>query len=185
MPDRSYFEAEDFADREPAIERLAQLYVEAYPTYDIVTARQIVDSHPTTQALLGREPAGDLLTAPAPGDVPTPSTKVGEYEWQGEVLELSPQVGYALLAEYRTAAAALHAAKEAAKTIEAKIMETLGGYEHGSVDGQQLFHWPIVNSTSFNAKAFKEDPERKALYDAFLVTKQTRRFKVDGTVGVD
>jgi len=48
-----------------------------------------------------------------------------------------------------------------------------------------VFNWTFVSSTSFNSKAFKEDPERKALYDSFLVTKPTRRFKVDGTVGVD
>lgn len=182
MPDRSYFEAEDFAEKCPEIELYAQAYVNSYPQYDIVTARQIIDTHPAMQGLLGRT-AGDTLVGTAVQEAPP--LKVGEFEWQGEVIDLDPAVGYALLAEYRANAAALHAAKQAAKETEQKIMQTLGGYEHGAVDGQQLFHWPIVNSTSFDAKSFKEDPERKALYDAFLVTKPTRRFKVDGTVGVD
>lgn len=123
--------------------------------------------------------------ASEPQPEPTGKPKVGEFEWQGEVLDLDPEVGYTLLAEYRTAAAALHEAKRAAKAVEEKIMKTLGGYEHGAVDGQQVFHWPWVDSTSFNSKAFKEDPKRKALYDSFLETKQTRRFRVEGTVGVD
>lgn len=111
--------------------------------------------------------------------------QVGAYEWEGEVKNIPASRGYDLLARYRQAARALHVAKEEAKAIEQEIMEELGGYEHGAVDGQQLFHWPVVDSTSFNAKEFKADAKRKALYDAFLVTKQTRRFSVNGTVGVD
>lgn len=186
MPDRSYFEADDFADREPVIEQWARHYVATYPQFDIVTARQIVDSHPAMQAILGREvgatpPFSDTLVA----DEAAPPLKVGKYEWQGEELELDPAVGYQLLAEYRANAAALHAAKEAAKATELKIMETLGGYEHGSVNGQRLFHWPVVDSTTFDKKSFCEDKDREALYKSFLKTTKTRRFKVDGTVGVD
>jgi len=182
MPDRSYFEADDFATREPAIEQLARTYVETYPQYDIVTARQIVDAHPSTQALLGRmAPEGDTLVEALGGR----AIKVGANEWQGERLEIAPQLGYRLLAEYRAAAAQLHDAKARASVVEQEIMELLGGFEHGAVNGQDVFNWTFVSSTSFNSKAFKEDPERKALYDAFLVTKPTRRFKVDGTVGVD
>lgn len=184
MPDRPYFEAEDFATREPLLEQYAQAYVNAYPQFDIVTARQIVDAHPSMQGLLGREaPAGDTLVA-APADTPAP-VKVGAHEWQGERLDVDPQVGYRLLAEYRAAAGALHDAKERAKAVEAEIMELLGGFEHGAINGQDVFNWTFCNSTSFDSKAFKEDPERQALYERFLVTKPSRRFKVDGTVGVD
>lgn len=183
MPDRPYFEAEDFATREPLLEQYAQAYVNAYPQFDIVTARQIIDAHPAMQGILGREaPAGDTLVA-AP-DAPAP-LKVGAHEWMGERLDIDPAVGHRLLAEYRAAAAGLHAAKERAKAVEQEIQQTLQGFEHGAIDGQDFFHWTFVNSTSFDAKSFKEDPERKALYDSFLVTKPTRRFKVDGTVGVD
>lgn len=188
MPDRSYFEAEDFAAREPLLEQYAQAYVNAYPQFDIVTARQIVDAHPAMQGLLGREaPAGDTLVAapPAP-DAPAPvPPKVGAYEWQGEVLELDPQVGYELMARYRQAAKALHAAKEEAKRIEEEIMAVVGGYENAAINGQVIVTWPWVSSTTFDVKSFKEDPERKALYEQFLKTKPTRRFKVTGVVGVD
>lgn len=184
MPDREYFEAEDFATREPLIEQYAQAYVEAYPQFDIVTARQIVDAHPTTQGLLGREPAaGDTLVAAPEGPAPLP--KVGAHEWQGEVLELDPQVGYDLMARYRQAARALHAAKEEAKRIEEEIMAAVGGYESAAINGQVIVTWPWVNSVSFDTKTFKEDAERKALYESFLKTKVTRRFKVTGVVGVD
>lgn len=109
-----------------------------------------------------------------------------KFGYEGEVKDIPASVGYQLLAEYREAAKALHAAKERAKQIEAAIQEELGGYEHGRVDGQIVFNWKFVDTTSFDAKAFKEaSPEHKALYEAFLVTKETRRFKVDGTVGVD
>jgi predicted phage-related endonuclease len=115
----------------------------------------------------------------------TDRPKVGAYEWMGEQKDLAPERGWQLLARYRTAAAALHAAKETAKQIEQEIMEELEGFEHGAINGQQVFHWSFVDSTSFDAKTFKEDPERLALYRQFLTTKVTRRFKVDGTVGVD
>jgi hypothetical protein len=119
----------------------------------------------------------------------TTATKVPaaeRFEWQGETLELDPQVGYTLLAEYRQAAAALATAKAEAKRIEEKIMEIVGGYENAAVNGQVIVTWPWVDSTSFDAKAFKDtSPEHKALYDAFLKTKKTRRFKVTGVVGVD
>lgn len=133
--------------------------------------------------------AADLVTAtevfePAAADMEA-KPKVGGHEWQGEVKNIPAARGYDLLARYRQAARALHMAKEEAKAVEAEIMEDLGGYEHGAVDGQQVFHWPWVPSTSFDSKRFKEDPERKALYEAYLVTKPTRRFRVDGTVGVD
>jgi hypothetical protein len=116
----------------------------------------------------------------------TTNTTPGTFTWEGERRDIAPAIGYALLAEYRANAAALHAAKEAAKATELKIQQALGGYEHGAVDGQDVFHWVFVDSTSFDAKAFKDaGPEYKALYEAFLRTKQTRRFRVDGTVGVD
>ena len=109
-----------------------------------------------------------------------------KYDYAGETKEIPAPKGYDLLARYRQAAKALHAAKEEAKQIEAEIMAELGGFEHGTIDGQIQFSWPFVDSTSFDAKAFKESsPEHKALYEAFLVTKETRRFKVSGTVGVD
>ena len=190
MPDRSYFEAEDFATREPEIEKYALIYVNAYPQYDIVTARQIVDAHPTTQGLLGRT---ETISPPFnDGSTPTPITevapahpKVGAHEWMGEVLDLEPQVGYELMARYRAAASMLHTAKEQAKAIEEEIMATVGGYESAAINGQVIVTWPWVSSTSFDTKTFKEDPARKALYDSFLRTKPTRRFKVTGVVGVD
>lgn len=107
------------------------------------------------------------------------------YEYAGETKEIPVARGYELLARYREAAQTLHDAKARAKAIEIEIMQELGGFEHGAVDGQEVFHWPFVDATSFDVSAFKEDPERRALYQAFLVTKPTRRFKVDGTVGVD
>lgn len=109
-----------------------------------------------------------------------------KFAYEGESKDIPPALGYTLLAEYRAAAKALHDAKERAKAIEAKIQQELGGYEYGKVDGSIVFSWPFVDSTTFQAKAFKESsPENKALYESFLVTKETRRFKVDGTVGVD
>jgi hypothetical protein len=113
----------------------------------------------------------------------TPET----FGYEGEYLEVPAELGWALAAEYRTAAQALHAAKAAAKDIEQKIMETMKGYEAIGVDGQTLFTWKFVDSTSFDARAFKAyDPAYKAAYEAFCKTKTTRRFKAaDGTVGVD
>lgn len=183
MPDAAFYQ-QDLSDSDPILEQLARTYVEAHPQYDLPTARMIVDTHPSTQGILGREaPAGDTLVA-APAGTPAP-VKVGAHEWMGERLDIDPAVGHRLLAEYRASAAALHAAKERAKAVEQEIQQTLQGFEHGAIDGQDFFHWTFVNSTSFDAKSFKEDPERKALYEQFLVTKPTRRFKVDGTVGVD
>jgi hypothetical protein len=112
--------------------------------------------------------------------------KPDTFTFQGEVKELDPQTGWTMLAEYREAAAALHAAKERAFAIEQRIMQELAGFEHGAIEGQQLFHWPFVDSTSFDAAGFKgAGPEYKALYDHFCKTKKTRRFRVEGTVGVD
>lgn len=105
------------------------------------------------------------------------------FDWEGERKDIPAARGYDLLARYRQAARALHVAKEEAKSIEAEIMQELGGFEHGAVDGVDVFNWPFVKSTSFDAKSFKET--HKDLYEQFLVTKPTRRFKVDGTVGVD
>lgn len=116
----------------------------------------------------------------------TTATNTTGFDYMGEVLELDTALGYELLAEYRAAAAQLHEAKARAKAVELRIQETMQGFEHGAVNGMQVIHWPFVDSTSFDAKAFKEtSPEHKALYEHFLKTKRTRRFKVDGTVGVD
>lgn len=112
-----------------------------------------------------------------------PITK--QYEFEGEVKDIPAARGYDLLARYRQAAKALHTAKEEAKAIEMEIMQELGGFEHGAVDGQQVFHWKFVDSTKFKVKEFKSDPVRAALYAEFLETTTTRRFNVDGTVGVD
>lgn len=134
-----------------------------------------------------REGASDEESREPVTTVAKPKTAAAaQFAYEGEVKEIPPAKGYALLAKYREAAKALHTAKENAKQIEAEIMQELGGYEHGAVDGQIVFNWPFVDSTSFDAKGFKEtSPEYKALYESFLVTKETRRFKVDGTVGVD
>lgn len=114
------------------------------------------------------------------------AVKPDTFEWQGEVTAIDPELGWQLLAEYRQAAQVLHDAKARAKDVEQRIMRTLGGFEHGSINGQVVFDWPFVDSSSFDAKAFKEaGPEYKALYDHFMKTKTTRRFHVDGTVGVD
>lgn len=120
---------------------------------------------------------------PAAAEVIKPDT----FEFMGEYLEVSPEVGWALAAEYRTAAAALHEAKRVAKDVEQKIMEQMRGFEAIGVDGQTLFTWKFVDSTSFDAREFKAaGPDYKALYDHFCKTKTTRRFRAaDGTVGVD
>lgn len=107
------------------------------------------------------------------------------FTYEGEFLDLPPARGYELLARARETARALHVAKEAAKSVEQEIMQELGGHEHGRIDGQVFFNWRFVDSTSFDVKTFKEDPERKSLYERFLKTKRTRRFSVEGTVGVD
>lgn len=181
MVDQAWYQ-QDHSDDEPLLEKFARDYHEAHPEYDMPAARAIIDTHPAMQVLLGRLPD----EPPAPAPVTTlERPKVGAYEWMGEVKDLDPQRGWMLLAEYRSAAAALHAAKERAKAIEQEIMQELEGFEHGAINGQQVFHWPYVDSTSFDTKSFKEDPTRKALYESYLVTKPTRRFKVDGTVGVD
>jgi predicted phage-related endonuclease len=133
------------------------------------------------QAQLARQPQPEPQPEPAESKLGSDS-----FEWMGEVLELDPATGWELLAEYRAAAAQLHEAKARAKAIELRIMQTVQGYEHASINGQQVIHWPWVDSTSFDAKAFKEAGEEyRRLYEYFLKTKKTRRFKVDGTVGVD
>jgi len=124
------------------------------------------------------------MTAPAQPKAQT--ANAARWSYEGEVKEIPAARGYDLWARYRQAATALHAAKEAAKQIEQEIMEELAGFEHGAVEGRQLFHHPFVDTTSFDAKSFKEaSPEHLALYRAFLVTKTTRRFKAEGTVGVE
>ena len=109
-----------------------------------------------------------------------------QFDYEGEYLDLPAQEGYELLAEYRAAAKVLHEAKARAKEVEAKIQQRMGGYENARIDGQVVVTWHFVDTTSFDAKGFKESsPANKALYESFLVTKETRRFRVDGTVGVD
>lgn len=126
-------------------------------------------------------------SASATADATVEVIKPDTFEYQGEYLEVSPAVGWALAAEYRTAAAALHEAKRVAKDVEQKIMQAMQGFEAIGVDGQTLFTWKFVDSTSFDAKAFKDaGDEYRELYNFFCKTKTTRRFKAaDGTVGVD
>lgn len=128
-----------------------------------------------------RAPTSALAAAKLKAKALGPDT----YTYEGEVLDIPPAVGYPLLERARETARALHVAKEAAKSAEQEVMQLLGGHEHGAIDGQQFFHWPFVDSTSFDVKSFKEDPERKSLYERFLKVKRTRRFRVEGTVGVD
>jgi predicted phage-related endonuclease len=117
----------------------------------------------------------------------TKSTKVDAktFGWEGERKELTPARGYDLLARYRQAAKALHDAKQAAKDIEQEIMQEMGGYEHMSIDGQDFFHWPWVDASALDAKELKE--KEPLVYLKYFKTKKkgTRRFRVEGTVGVD
>lgn len=107
------------------------------------------------------------------------------YGFEGEELEFDPELGYTLLARYRQAAQALHAAKAAALEVEAEIQAALGGFEHGVINGQRVFHWPWCDKTSFNVKALKA--AHPAIHAEFSTTvpNGSRRFTVEGTVGVD
>lgn len=107
------------------------------------------------------------------------------FEWQGERKSIPAARGWELLARYREAADALHAAKKRAKDIEREIMIEMGGFEHLAIEGQDFFHWPWVDSTSFDQKQLKTD--HPDIHEKYVVKKPngTRRFRVEGTVGVD
>ena len=77
-------------------------------------------------------------------------------------------------------------ALELAKTRDVMLAGRSVGTMRRRILGRDVFDWPWVDSTSFDAKGFKESSqENLALYRAWCKTKKTRRFHVDGTVGVD
>ncbi len=115
-------------------------------------------------------------------------TEATRFEWQGERLEVpanEKDAVYEELAEYRAAAKALHAAKEAAFAAEEKIKQRMAGFEELAVDGEVKVTWRWAGETKFDKRGLqREAPE---LVERFTTrTTDTKRvFNAKGVVGVD
>lgn len=107
------------------------------------------------------------------------------FEFEGEFLDLTGEEAYELLAEYRAAAAALHAAKKLAFDAEEKIKRVMRGHEALRIDGEVKVTWKWEALTKFN----KQELARK--YNDILnelterVPDGKRVFNAKGVVGVD
>lgn len=116
---------------------------------------------------------------------PAKPTEATRFEYMGETLELAPEVGYTLAAEYREAALALHAAKERAFAVEEKIKATMRGYEHVTVDGTRIFSWVWKLKTTFDKRGLRQKyPEIEAEFTR-RVENGSRAFSAPGVTGVN
>jgi hypothetical protein len=116
---------------------------------------------------------------------PAKVTEATRFDYEGEVKEIAPEIGFTLVAKYRQAAAALAAAKAAAFAIEEEIKTVMGGHERLVVDGTVVANYVWKDLTSFNKKALKE--KYPAIVAEFTETKKngSRAFSVPGTAGVE
>lgn len=107
------------------------------------------------------------------------------FNFEGEFLDLTGAEAYELLAEYRAAAAALHAAKKLAFDAEEKIKARMRGYESLRIDGEVKVTWKWEALTKFD----KQKLAREHLDILNTLTTRVpdgkRVFSAKGVVGVE
>lgn len=114
----------------------------------------------------------------------TPADK-DRFLYEGEFLDLTGQEAYELLAEYRAAATALHAAKKAAFDAEEKIKERMSGFENLRIDGEVKVTWTWQALTKFDKQALARKYPEILNELTTRVPDGKRVFSAKGVVGVE
>jgi len=95
-------------------------------------------------------------------------------EFRGETIEIPTRQGRILEAAYNAAKAQLEEAKQVMKDAENAVKTAMKGHEALLIDGETVFTWKFVNTTSFQTAKFKQ--ENPGVYELYLKHGQTRRF---------
>lgn len=116
---------------------------------------------------------------------PKKPTEAERFSYEGEFLDVEPEVAAAILARYSERALALHEAKAAAFAVEEEIKLLMGGHENLRVNGEVKVTWKWGAKTTFDKRGLRQDhPE---ILEEYTHTDPlgTRTFNAKGVVGVD